>query len=129
MFKWLFRLIFVGILGLGGYAAYDYYEADFHTMPPHPENSFPLSFTFGIKAIVIDQGPEDKNRRYLGASFKVPHWMEETWSFCYAPTEKEDKAVRKAEHADLNHARLDAFSTVDVDGKKIPRGAVYSVPK
>ncbi len=129
MLKWITRLLLVSVLGFGGYVAYDFYKADFHNMPAHPENSFALPFTIGLKAIVIDQGPRDRNRRYIGATFKVPSWMEDTWSFCYAPTEEEEQAVRSSEDQDLNHARLVAFCTVDIDGKKIPRGAVYSVPK
>ena len=77
---------------------------------------------------MVDIPKEILDRRYLGVPFEVPFWAEDAWSFCARPDEAE--RVMANNSANLGPgSRLEAVCYLEIDGEKIYRGAVFSVPR
>lgn len=126
MIKWLF---IIGVLAIGGYAAYEYYAAGYHTRPEVPEGAFSVSYPSGLRGVVLDL-PEDKTRRYLGMPLKVPSYLEKTWSLCRPPLREEAPEVLQfMESRDLPGARFEAICEIELDGDVVTRGVLISVPR
>lgn len=129
MLKWIWRLLLIALIGWAGYAAYHYYRGGFHTLPDMPEGAFPLSFTNGLRAVMLDVPDERQTRRYLGLAAEVPFYLEDVWSFCHPPTEElQAEAASFIEERDMPGERFEALCTIDVDGEEVTRGIVTSVP-
>jgi len=126
MIKWL---LLIAVLGFGGYAAYGYVEAGYHTRPEMPAGAFSVSFPSGLRGIVVDL-PEDMNRRYLGLALDVPSYLEKTWSRCRPPTQEEGpQVVQLMESRELPGARFEAICEIVLDGDLVTRGMLISVPR
>ena len=147
--RWIIRGAVAAIViyaGLVGYEAHKY--GDF-SLPDLPDGAFTLSFKSGFRAIVIDAEVDDyvakdsskhfrrlgyanSRRKYLGYPVDVPSWFKHAWSWCRPPTQ-EETAQRENWPEDLKKlfatARFDAVCTIEADGKTIPRGLIFSVPR
>ncbi|MEA5162597.1 hypothetical protein U5903_17605 [Cereibacter johrii] len=149
MKRWLLRVLFLGVLGLSGMWVYDFYRAGYLSLPDLPSGAYTLSYKTGFRAIVLNAdvpdtigrnapkylrslGIANRDRKYLGIPFDVQPWFEEAWSWCKSPTEKE-KADLERMPDDFKHrvanARFEAVCRIDVDGKEIVRGLIFSVPR
>lgn len=138
MKKWTARLLVAAVIGGGGYLVYDHWRFGFFDLPEVPEGSRTISFHNGLRAIILDaEYPDevsfDDTRDYLGIPFKVAPWFEDAWSFCTPATEDEreraDRTMPEEARENLRYARLDAVCNIDVDGEKVARGLIYSIPK
>lgn len=150
MFKWLIRIVFIGVLGYLGLMAFFLHRSGHFELGNLPDGAYTISFESGFRGIV--EGVEiadpsianqskyfrrltyaNKDRKYLGFPLKVPTWLEDKWSTCAPPTEQEisDVYASLSEEAkrNLRGARLDAICVFDIDGEKIPRGLLFSVPR
>lgn len=149
MGKWIVRAVLIGVIGFASYRGYITYRNGYFSLPEFNETSYTITFKDGFRAIVVD--PEVANplessplffrrltranpdRQYLGLPMDVPSWFEETWSYCYPPTDQERLAVESDMPEELRRdmigARFDAVCKIDVDGQSLWRGLIYSVPK
>ncbi|MGV8831552.1 MAG: hypothetical protein ACOH2N_06210 [Devosia sp.] len=126
MIKWL---LLIAVLTFGGYSAYQYFVAGYHTRPEIPDGAFSVSFPSGLRGIVVDL-PEDMNRRYLGMPLEVPSYLEKTWSRCRPPSiEENPQVVQFMESRDLPGARFEAICEIELDGDLVTRGLLISVPR
>ena len=119
-------------------------------MPELEDGEYPISFTNGLRAIVVDPDVSkphsiddipslrrltkaNPDRKYLGVTYEVPSWFEDAWSYCEKPPEEVTMAILDSMSEDMRRkftsARLDAVCTIEADGQQIPRGLVFSVPK
>jgi hypothetical protein len=119
------------------------------SLPELPDGAYTLSFENGFRAIVLEADVPDKvgddapkylrslgianrERKYLGVPLEVQPWFKEAWSWCKRPTPEEiadllgmpEDIRRKVENA-----RFEAVCRIDVDGKEIVRGLIFSVPR
>lgn len=130
MFKWIVRLLFIGILGWFGYGAYDYYRAGLHTRPEMPEAAFSISYANGFRAILTGIGPEDRARRYFGFPQDVPHYLEDAWSTCAPPLgDDEVMAVQFIKERNMPGERFEVVCKIVVDDDVVVRGVITSVPR
>jgi hypothetical protein len=104
MFKWIVRLLFVGVLGWLGYGAYDYFRAGLHTRPEMPDGAFSISYANGLRAILTGVPNEEEARRYFGF-----------------PQEVEDR--------NMPGERFEVVCKVTADEDVVVRGVITSVPK
>lgn len=149
MFKWLFRILLIGVLGFVGLAVFDSYRAGYFHLPDVPEGALLISYKNGFRAMVVglevdDQtvaerppffrrlNQADRNRKYLGFPAEVPSWFEGAWSTCEPATDAEREELYRSFSDDVKRsaagARIDAICTLDVDGQKMLRGIILSVP-
>lgn len=130
MLRWLGRLVVVGIIGVIGYAAYDYYMAGLHTRPQMPDGAFSISYKNGMRAIIVGVPNEEENRRYLGFAMDVPYYVRDAWSFCHPPTEEEAPQVAQfLEERDMPGMRFEAVCKITVDEDVLVSGLITSVPR
>lgn len=148
MLRWLFRILALGFLGSCVFSGYKYYRAGYFSLPDLPNGAYPVSFDNGLRGILLEAEVEDHSadkdpaffrvitvanpsRRYIGTSFKVERWFVDAWSWCKAPTD-EDKAMLE-QTPDISqrfqNARFEAVCRINVDGKEILRGLIFSVPR
>lgn len=126
MIRWI---VLIGLLGFGGYVAYDYYMAGYHTRPEMPEGAFSVSYKSGLRGILIDITEED-TRRYLGVPMEVPFYLKESWSWCHAPKGEEiAQAASFMTERDWPGQRFEAVCKIVVEGQEVVRGLIISVPK
>lgn len=151
MKKWIFVSFLVGIVGLLGYSMHSLYRAGYLSIPDLPDGAYPISFSTGFRAILVDADVIPKrmytmddpkyfrrlsaanpDRKYLGLPLDVAPWFEVAWSWCEAPTE-EDRTEFSRLPPDLRRifetARFDGVCRIDVDGEQIVRGLLFSVPR
>lgn len=121
------------ILGGGGfvaYGAYDYYKAGFHTRPAMPEGAFSHSYANGLRGILVNVPNEEETRRYLGIPSEVPFYLEDSWSWCYPPTEEESAdAAAFLAMRDWPGQRFEAVCKITLEDNEIVRGVIISVPR
>lgn len=130
MWKWLTRIVVVVLVAGGGYAAYDYFMAGFHTRPEMPEGAFSISYKNGLRAILIDVPNEQETRRYFGFPQDVPFYVKDAWSLCHPPTDEEAPEVaRFLQDRNMPGERFEAVCKVTVDDDVVLRGLITSVPK
>ena len=149
MLRWVRRMIGFGILGYLAFWANDYHRAGYWTLPDLPDGAYTLSFKSGLRAIVVDaevqddtwgDGPKyfrslgmaNPDRNYLGFPLEVQPWFEDAWSWCKAPTEEEVAMLEQMPDdfkRRIENARFEAVCRIDVDGTKIMRGLIFSVPQ
>lgn len=147
---WITKLIVLGVVGYGGYAAYDLHRGGYFSLPELPAGAYTVSFKSGLRGIVLDANVPDSShadrpaifrrlsdadpeRRYLGIPFDVAPWFKDAWSTCEKPTDEEMEQISASmpeeTKRELVGARLDALCYIEVDGEeRIARGLVYSVP-
>jgi hypothetical protein len=149
MGKWILRLVLIGVVSFVGYVVYDSYRGGFFSLPDIPDGQYPISFSSGLRAILVDPEVSDpsvgtapkffrrltmanKDRRYLGIPFEVAPWFQDAWSICTAPTDEERTFFLEKMPSDLKakfgNSRLDGVCRLEIDGKQVLRGLVYSVP-
>ncbi len=121
------------VLAAGGYFAYgvyDYYMAGLHTRPEMPPGAFSVSYKNGLRGILVDLPDEKATRRYLGVPMEVPFYLEESWSWCKAPTQ-EESARAEPFMAERNWPgrRLEAVCKITVEGQEVIRGLIVTVPR
>ncbi len=128
MFKWVFRLVGLGVIAFIGFGIYDYYRAGLNTRPAMPEGAFSLSFKAGPRVIMLDIKDERSARRYIvRPRTDVPSWFKESWSYCKPPTEEDQASLLK--QLELGPGmRLDGVCTLDADGDVITTGYILTVP-
>ncbi|WP_146036478.1 hypothetical protein [Pseudotabrizicola formosa] len=118
-------------------------------MPEITPNDYAFSFA-GFRGIVVNANVSEpideyipdayrrlsfanKDRRYFGVPFEVQEWMKDAWSFCVSPTDEErvyyDNAMPENIKSQLEFSQFEAVCSLDVDGSKVVRGLLYSVPK
>lgn len=150
MFKWLFRILLIGVLGLVSLGAFDSYRGGYFDLPDVPDGTLLISFKNGLRAMVVglevddptvaERAPffrrlthADKDRKFLGFPAEVPSWFEDAWSTCVPATDAEREELHRSFSDDVKRsaagARIDAICTLDVDGQKMLRGVILSVPK
>jgi hypothetical protein len=145
------KLIVLGVVGYGGYEVYNYHRAGYFDLPDLPSGAYTLSFSSGLRAIVLDaQVSDDHNadapallrslslanpdRRYIGFPYDVAPWFEKVWSTCIAPTDEvkkyvDDTTPEKTKN-DLIGARFEAVCYIDIEGgDRLLRGLIYSVAR
>ncbi|MBX3529282.1 MAG: hypothetical protein KF849_01665 [Rhizobiaceae bacterium] len=126
MWKWAMLAI---VVAGGGYVAYDYYMAGYHTRPAMPEGAFSLSYKNGLRGILVGIPNEKETRRYLGVPLEVPFYLTDAWSWCHRPTEEEAPRVAQfMAERDWPGQRFEAVCRITVDGKDVVRGLIISVP-
>ena len=118
----------VAVVAIGAYFGYGFYKSGWFTRPPMPPNSFSLSFSSGFRAILVDMPNEFFSREYIAYPADVPHYLNDAWSFCRAPTE-EELQLFLTDGRWTSGERLDAMCTLDVDGTIVFRGAIVTVPR
>lgn len=128
--KWIIWIVLLAAGGYIAYGAYDYHMAGYHTRPDMPEGAFSLSYKSGLRGILIDLPNEKATRRYLGVPMEVPFYLEESWSWCHAPTQEEiaRAAPIMAERNWPGH-RLEAVCKITVEGQELVRGLIVTVPR
>ena len=147
---WVSKLIGLGFAGYIAYGVYEHYRAGYFHLPDLPDGAYTVSFSNGLRGIVLDaqvgdnmfkSGPAilrrlsfaNRERKYLGIPMKVAPWFEDAWSTCMAPTDLDSEQVAAAmpeeTRKQLRGARLEALCYIEVDNEQvIPRGLIYSVP-
>lgn len=147
---WVSKLFGLGFAGYVSYGIFVDYRAGYFNLPDLPEGAYTVSFSSGLRGIVLDaqvgdnmfkSGPAivrrlswaNRERRYLGVSLEVAPWFEDVWSICRAPTGLDTEQVAAALpdeiKVQLRGARLEALCYIEVDQDEvIPRGLLYSVP-
>ncbi len=50
MWKWIGRLLLVGIVGLFVFTVYDYHRAGYFSMPDLKDNEYPIVFRGGVSS-------------------------------------------------------------------------------
>ena len=130
MGKWVFRSIVLVVIAFGAYAIYDYYRAGLNTRPDMPPGAFSISFTTGMRAILVDVPNERDTRRYFGFPFEVPFYLEDTWSICSPPkmTEMSD-AESFMSLRDFPGERFEVVCRIQVEDETVVRGIITTVPK
>jgi len=147
--RWIVGGILIGFVGYVAYGAYDFYRGGFFSLPDLPYGAYPISFANGFRAIVIDPDGVDplmddamkyfrrlsfanRERRYLGFPIEVQPWFKDAWSWCTLPTATE-MAVIESMPEDfrrrVENARFDAVCKIEIDGKSVDRGWIFSVPR
>jgi len=150
MFGFFSKVLFFGIVGYAGYVAYDLHRAGYFELPDIPDGSYPISFSSGFRAIVHGVDATDDvmydapkwfrrlnsaipERKFLGIPANVAPWFASSWSNCYPPTAEERDgyyaSLPEETQKNLEHARLDGVCVIEVDGDKMLRGLVFSVPR
>ncbi len=126
IFAAIFLFVIIALLAPG---IYDYYQRGYHTLPDMAAGAWPINFTNGGRAIMVDIPNELDKRKYLETPMAdVPSWFEDAWSFCKKPTDEEEKQINEVAPPDRG-MRLDAFCSIDADGEIIPTAIIYSVPR
>lgn len=130
MWKWLFRIAGLAVLGCIGYATYDGYMAGFHTRPEMPKGAFSLSYKNGLRGILVDIPNEKETRRYFGFPQEVPHYLRDAWSWCHPPTEAEAPHFTQfLAERDMPGERFEAVCKITADNDVVVRGIITSVPR
>lgn len=149
MKKWVLRIILLGVVGYLGKEVYDEYRGGYFDLPDLPDHAYTVSFKSGFRAILLNADvPEtdwessdywrrlshvNKERRYFGVPFDVPQWMEKAWSYCErlepASEQKLFDEMPNELKSDLYGARFEGYCWVDIDGEKMARGMIFSVPR
>lgn len=122
--------LIVGILILAGlgYLAYDSFRAGFHARPKMSDGAFSISYKNGMRAILVGVPNEQDTRRYFGFPAKVPHYLEDAWSFC-TPSNEEYAADFLTNRGNNPDERFEAICQIQVDDDEVIRGFITSVPK
>jgi len=148
MFKWVLKFFLIGIVSVLGIAAFQAYQKGYFNIPDMPEGSYVISTRGGFRGIVLDAKVSNPivdmpkffrrltlanpDRQYLSIPFDVAAWFKDAWSICTSPSEKEHDGLQKNMpeklKINLSSARLDAVCWIDVDGEKVWRGMIFSVP-
>lgn len=130
MRKWITRGLVLAVACYGGYALWDYYRGGFFSRPDMPEGAFSISYTNGLRAILVDIPDEQSTRRYFGFPQDVPHYLRDAWATCSPPTEEERPNAQKF-IADRNMPgeRFEAVCRLQVDNDLVIRGLITSVPR
>lgn len=130
MWTWIRRgLVVIAVAG-AGYAGWDYYRSGFYYLPELPKGAFPLSYTNGLKAILVDVPDERETRRYFGSPLAVPSYLKDVWSFCRPPTPEEQPNVAKfLTDRNLPGERFEAVCKIQADNDTVVRGLISSVPR
>ncbi|MBD3756370.1 MAG: hypothetical protein IE937_12265 [Gammaproteobacteria bacterium] len=130
MWKWVFRIGLIALLGFVGIGVYDYYRAGLNTRPEMPPGAFSLSFKSGLRAVMVDVPDERDTRRYFGFPQEVPFYLEDAWAICTPPTDEEKPDVTKfMEMRDFPGERFEVVCRVQVDDDTVIRGIITTVPK
>ena len=149
MIKWFLRLLLIGVVGIFGVGMFDIYEKGYFNIPDLPEGSYIFSKGNGMRGIVLDAevsdptesmpkffrqiGIANPDRRYIAIPVDVAPWFEDAWSICKSPSADEragfERSMPEELRRNLANARFDAVCRIDVDGKDVLRGLLYSVPK
>jgi hypothetical protein len=104
--------------------------AGYLTRPKMPEGAFSLSYKNGLRGILVDVPDERETRRYLSVPLKVAFYLEDAWSWCSPPTKEESaRAAPIMAGQEWPGHRLDAVCKITVEGEKIVRGLIVTVPK
>jgi len=124
------RIIVSAIVVAGSWWTFEAYRAGNFTRPTMPEGAFSLSYPSGLRAIMVNIRNERKTRRYMGFPSDVPFYLEKAWSFCSPPSKGEQKQLAAAMKVrDFPGARIEAVCKIDVEGTKVVRGVITSVPR
>ncbi|QPZ92506.1 hypothetical protein [Thioclava electrotropha] len=149
MKKWVFRVTIILIVVYAASLTYTFYRKGYFSLPDLPDGAYTLSSDNGLRAIILDAdisneadytppkffrnlATANRDRRYLGFPLEVEPWFEEAWSWCKKPTALErDELERTPEEfkRQIANARFEAVCRIDVDGKEIVRGLIFSVPR
>src|SRR5690606_18050719 len=118
----------VALIAFGGYTAYDFYRAGYHTRPTMPDGAFSFSFTNGLRGILVGVTKDEESRRYLGFPFEVPFYLEDAWSWCHPPTDSDNaRAANIMSERDWPGQRLEAVCRIKIEDEEIVRGLIISV--
>jgi len=150
MFKWILRVLLIGLIGSIGASVYQSFQKGYFNLPDMPPGSYAFSMKNGFRGIVLDASVSnesladlpkyfrrlnyaDPDRRYISLPAAVPAWMTTAWSICSAPSDAEREYVLGTLSDDVRlyvtGARFDAICRVDLDGKEVVRGLLFSVPR
>lgn len=147
MWKWVWRVIGLGLVGFVGLFLYTDYRAGYFNLPEFSETSYAISFKNGFRGIVVNPKVSrplhvkyfrrltiaNRDRRYIGVPLQVAPWFETVWSFCDTPSDEDrtgvDQLMPDESRNRLVGARLDAICVIEADDARILRGFVYSVPR
>ena len=129
--KWIKGAVLALVIVGGAYVLYDAYRAGFHTRPDMPPDAFSFSYKNGLRAILVNVPNEKATRRYFGTPMQVPFYLEDVWTFCYPPSNDEDKRQAEAfiEKRNWPGERFEAVCKITVDNELVVRGVITSVPK
>ncbi len=95
-----------------------------------PEGAFSISFTSGLRAILVDVPNEREARRYFGFPMEVPFYLKDSWSFCYPPTSEDaDQVAAFMKARNWPGERFEVVCKIKVDNDVVVRGVITTVPK
>jgi hypothetical protein len=149
MIKWIWRLLIIGIVGTIGVAGFQAHQKGYFNLPNMPEGAYAFSTKNGLRGIVLNAEVSkpivdmpkffrrlnlaNPDRIYLGVTSDVAPWFKDAWSICSSPSEDERVGYQQSLPVELQtelaNARFDAVCRIDVDGKEVLRGLLYSVPR
>ena len=149
MKRWILWIISSLAVSFAFYYAYGFYRNGYLSLPDLPDGAYTLSFENGFRAIVLDAVVPDANgddapkylrslsvanreRKYLGIPLEVQPWFKDAWSWCKPPTAEETTGLEQMSDdfkRSVENARFEAVCRIDVDGTKIVRGLIFSVPR
>lgn len=150
MFKLMFRLVLICLLGWFGLSFYQSYQKGYFNLPYMPPGAYAFSMGSGFRGIVLDASVAveissdlpgyfrrmifaNPERQYFSLEVDVPKWMVTAWSTCTAPTdlEREEILANLTDDAKryVTGARFEAICRVDLDGKPVARGLLFSAPR
>lgn len=152
MIKWIIRAAIVGVLGIAGLAALDAYRGGLFDLPEMADDEYFVSYKNGFRGIIkVADAPKSRvppawarqyaklypERRFLSLVFDVPRWAETGWSRCEQVTPDELEAFMRfvetswteEQRLEMVGARFEFACGFEIEGEKIGRGIIYSVPR
>ncbi|TNE94072.1 hypothetical protein [Thioclava sp. L04-15] len=149
MKKWFFRVLIFLIVAYAVSLTHTFYRKGYFSLPDLPDGAYTLSFKNGLRAIILDAdisneteymppkffrnlAIQNRDRRYLSVPLDVEPWFKDAWSWCKKPTALERGELERAPEEfkrQVANARFEAVCRIDVDGKEIVRGLIFSVPR
>lgn len=149
MLTWILRLIGIGFIGFLGLAVYQSSEKGYFNLPDMAPTDYAFSI-HGFRGIVKNAEVSEpvaesmpnffrrlnlanRDRSYFGVPLEVQEWMKDAWFFCLPPTDEErtyyENGMPEEIARQLEFAQFEAVCSLDVDGNKVVRGLLYSIPK
>jgi len=149
MMNWFFRLILFCIFAFVLLFGISSFRMGYFSIPNMPEGSYAISTKGGLRGVILnaevstnlDGWPKfmrrisygNPERRYLGVPHEIAPWFEDAWSICSSPEPDEPSQFQQSMTENmkeiLENAKLEAVCRIEVDGKQLLRGLIYSVPK
>lgn len=147
--RWIGRGAIVVIVAYAAFYTFSTYRAGYFSLPDLPDGAFTLSYKNGFRAIILEAEVDNpsmgnapkflrnlsianRSRKYLSVPYEVQPWFRDAWSWCSPPTPLEISSIDAMPddfRRSVENARFEAVCKIEVDGKSIVRGLIFSVPR